>query len=98
MEYKGATPPPSTNYILYHYLDGYVLDGFEQTEWLQVTPRNGDEFRLTGDRPVFVPVPEPSTALLVGAGLAIVCARGRSANAAGVSAKGLRQARLDPSS
>ncbi len=98
MEYKRVAPPPAANFILYHYLDGYVFDGFEQAEWLQVTPRNGDGFMLTGDRPVFVPVPEVSTALLIGVGLAMVGARVRFSNPARTSAKGLRHVPLDPPS
>jgi hypothetical protein len=70
MQYEGSTPPPSTNYIIYHYLDGYVFKGFESVEWVVVS--GADETRLTGNRPVLVPVPEPSTATLWLVGLALM--------------------------
>jgi hypothetical protein len=69
MQYESATPP-SSNYITYHYLDGYVFKGFESVEWVLVSG-TGDT-RLTGNRPVLVPVPEPSTATLWLVGLALM--------------------------
>jgi hypothetical protein len=76
MKYEGA-PPPSTNYIIYHYLDGYVPTGFESVEWIVVTQSVGDDLRLTGDRPLFVP--EPSTAMLCLIGLVTISVAKRSA-------------------
>lgn len=61
MKYEGP-PPPSTNYITYHYFDDYVLSGFESVDWIVVTPLDGDDVIMTGDRPILVP--EPSGALL----------------------------------
>ena len=63
MQYEG-TPPPNTNFVAYHYLDGYVLTGFESLDWILVTELGGNELRVTGNRPILVLVPEPSTALL----------------------------------
>jgi hypothetical protein len=69
MQYEGAAPP-STNYILYHYLDGYVFTGYESVEWVMVS--GADEIRMTGDRPIFEPVPEPSATSLSAIALAVV--------------------------
>jgi hypothetical protein len=69
MQYEGPTPP-STNYILYYYLDGYVFKGFESVEWVVVSGE--DEISLTGDRPIFEPVPEPSATSLSAIALAVV--------------------------
>ena len=71
MQYEGA-PPPSTNFIDYHYLDGYVLAGFESIDWILVTESAGGELRVTGNRPILVLVPEPSTGLLYFVGLSIL--------------------------
>lgn len=69
MQYEGVTPP-STNYIIYHYLDGYVFKGFESVDWVVVSGE--DEMSLTGDRPILEPVPEPSAALLSVVAMAMV--------------------------
>ena len=69
MQYEGAVPP-STNYILYHYLDGYVFKGFESVEWVVVSGE--DEMWLTGDRPILELVPEPSAAWLSAIALVVV--------------------------
>ena len=74
IQYEGATPP-STNFIVYHYLDGYVFTGFEQVDWAVVTEVGGGEMRLTGDRPILVP--EPSTSLLLLFGLMLMGVRAR---------------------
>jgi hypothetical protein len=70
MQYEGSTPPPSTNYIIYHYLDGYVFKGFESVEWVVVS--GADEISLTGERPILEPVPEPSSTSLSAIALAVV--------------------------
>jgi hypothetical protein len=77
MQYEGSTPPPSTNYITYHYLDGYAFTGYEPVEWVLVS--GADETRLTGNRPVLVLVPEPSTAMLWLVGLALMSPTRRDA-------------------
>jgi hypothetical protein len=77
MQYEGSTPPPSTNYITYHYLDGYAFTGYEPVEWVLVS--GADETRLTGKRPVLVLVPEPSTATLWLVGLALMGSTRRDA-------------------
>jgi hypothetical protein len=69
MQYEGA-PPPSTNFITYHYLDGYVFTGFEQVDWVVITQLDGEEMTLVGDRPLFVP--EPSTTSLSLTALVVV--------------------------
>jgi len=56
MKYEGP-PPPSTNYILYHSLDGYVFTWFESVDWIVVTPLDGDDVIMTGDRPILVSEP-----------------------------------------
>jgi hypothetical protein len=76
MQYEGPTPS-STNYIIYHYLDGYDFKGFESVDWVMVA--GADETRLTGNRPVLVPVPEPSTATLWLVGLALMSPTRRDA-------------------
>jgi len=81
MKYEGA-PPPSTNYIDYYYLDGYVFEGFESVDWIVVTPSGGgDDVMVTGDRPILVP--EPSNALLRFVGLMVLSVLRRSARDAG---------------
>jgi len=72
MQYEGA-PPPSTTYIEYFLLDGYVLTGFELVDWIVVTQTDGEEIVLTAHRPLLEPVPEPSSALLGLASLATLC-------------------------
>jgi hypothetical protein len=71
MNYEGVAPP-STNYIIYHYLDGYVFTGYQSVEWVSVEAVGAGEMRLTGNRPVLVLVPEPSTATLWFVGLALM--------------------------
>jgi hypothetical protein len=85
MKYEGAPPPPpSTNYILYHYLDGYVYTGDETVDWIVITPLGGGgEVTVTGDRPLFAVIPEPSTSLLCAFGLVAMSAQRRSARRAG---------------
>ena len=80
MQYEGA-PPPSTNFITYHYLDGYVFTGFEQVDWVVVAEVAGGETTLTGDRPMLMVVPEPSTALLFLFGLTLMSSRTRRGTA-----------------
>jgi hypothetical protein len=69
MNYEGVAPP-STNYILYYYLDGYVFKGFESVDWVVVSGE--DEILLTGDRPILEPVPEPSATSLSAIAVAVV--------------------------
>ncbi|MAG32884.1 MAG: hypothetical protein CL908_18560 [Deltaproteobacteria bacterium] len=91
MQYEEA-PPPSTNYITYHYLDGYIFSGLESVDWIVVTSSDGgDDEIVTGNRPLFVPVPEPSTGLLCLFGLMVLSAGRNSARRAGVRAN----ARID---
>jgi hypothetical protein len=80
MQYEGA-PPPSTNFITYHYLDGYAFTGVEQVDWVVVAEVGGGETRLTGDRPMLMVVPEPSTALLFLFGLTLMSSRTRRGTA-----------------
>jgi hypothetical protein len=70
MQYESAAPPPSTNYIIYHYLDGYVFKGFESVDWVVVS--GAGETRLTGDRPILEAVPEPSATWLSAIALVVV--------------------------
>jgi hypothetical protein len=83
MNYDGGGDTP-TNYITYHYLDGYIFTGFESVDWIVLTPLGGgDDVMVTGNRPLFVLVPEPSTALLCAFGLVAMSAQRRSARRAG---------------
>ena len=77
MQYEGPTPP-STNFITYHYLDGYDLSGFESLDWILVSEEGGDELPVPGDRPILVPLPEPTASLLHFVGLSTVCLLTRS--------------------
>jgi hypothetical protein len=81
MKYEGV-PPPSTNFIEYHYLEGYVFTGYETVDWIVVTESGGDEQTLTANRPVLAPIPEPSTGLLCLIGLAATSVTRRSRRAA----------------
>lgn len=78
MNYEGVAPP-NTNYITYHYLDGYVFTGYESVEWVVVEAVGSGEVSMTGNRPVLVPVPEPSTATLWLVGLALMGLKRQSA-------------------
>jgi len=79
MQYEGPAPP-SSNFIDYHYLDGFVLSGFEEVEWVKLTLANEDELVLWADRPLLVPIPEPSVGLLCFAGLIMMSARTQAAS------------------
>jgi len=76
MQYEGA-PPPSTNFIIYHYLDGYVFTGFEQVDWIVVTQLDGEEMTLVGDRPLLVPEPLPTSLSLTALAVVGLLARTR---------------------
>jgi hypothetical protein len=83
MNYDGGGDTP-TNYITYHYLDGYVYTGDETVDWIVITPLGGGgEVTVTGDRPLFAVIPEPSTSLLCAFGLVAMSAQRRSARRAG---------------
>jgi hypothetical protein len=70
MKYEGGSPP-STNYITYHYLDSYDFAGYETIDWVVVAETSAGDVRMTAQRPILVPVPEPSTALLCFVGLVL---------------------------
>jgi hypothetical protein len=94
MKYEGS-PPPSTNFISYHYLDGYVFTGFESVDWILVTELGGGaEVRLTGDRPIIVPVPEPSTGSLCLVGLTTMCLTRKFIGDSSVLVNGFHQPRI----
>ncbi len=54
MQYEGPTPP-STNFIVYHYIHGSAFVGVESVEWIKVSLADEGDLDLVGDRPIIFP-------------------------------------------